>query len=485
MQLGQIPTFVIVGHPNEGKSSVVSTLTENDSVPISTTPGETAEAIAYPVVLDGIEVIRFIDTPGFQSPMRAMAWIKMNQSSGNKKFLIDFIEAHKADEQFYAESVILSSLMEAMSIIFVVDGSHRITEYDRAEMEILRMTGLPRMAVINLKDDNDEFLEAWKKEFNMNFNTYRIFNAQRATFVERIDLLETIKNIAPDNQQSIELVISTFKNDWETRISKTATTILKLLEDSLSYITITQSGNKKTKAELEDIKKRLYEDYIKSLSKMESDAHKKIKTYFKHNIFQYYFSTQSTLQNDLFSEETWRILGIKRWNLVMGSAALQGTTGATIGALIETGFGGLTAGAHIAIGALIGTTTGAISGYFGTKKLSSAKVMLYQFEKIEIKIGPNQNAQFPFILLDRAFLYFSNVINWAHSRRDNNLATRETLENIKIGVSVNFDDKKRNTVFKYAKFVIKKNEKKLTEAREGMLKLIMDELTIISSSNKQ
>ena len=36
----KIPEFAIVGHPNEGKSSVVSTLAEDDSVRISAYPGE-------------------------------------------------------------------------------------------------------------------------------------------------------------------------------------------------------------------------------------------------------------------------------------------------------------------------------------------------------------------------------------------------------------------------------------------------------------
>ena len=30
---GNIPVFAIIGHPNEGKSSVLSTLAEDDSVP--------------------------------------------------------------------------------------------------------------------------------------------------------------------------------------------------------------------------------------------------------------------------------------------------------------------------------------------------------------------------------------------------------------------------------------------------------------------
>lgn len=66
------PAFAIVGHPNEGKSSVVSTLAENDQVRISPTPGETLECQTFPVIIDDREIIRFIDTPGFQNPRRVL-----------------------------------------------------------------------------------------------------------------------------------------------------------------------------------------------------------------------------------------------------------------------------------------------------------------------------------------------------------------------------------------------------------------------------
>jgi len=58
-----IPEFAIVGHPNEGKSAVVSTLAEDDTVRVTPYPGETIECQTFPVIIDGHEIIRFIDTP--------------------------------------------------------------------------------------------------------------------------------------------------------------------------------------------------------------------------------------------------------------------------------------------------------------------------------------------------------------------------------------------------------------------------------------
>ncbi len=67
-----IPEFAVLGHPNEGKSAVVSTLTEDDQVRVSPVPGETTVCRTYTVKIDGKEIIRFVDTPG--SRCRGRPW---------------------------------------------------------------------------------------------------------------------------------------------------------------------------------------------------------------------------------------------------------------------------------------------------------------------------------------------------------------------------------------------------------------------------
>ena len=61
-----IPTFAVVGRVNMGKSAVLATLLEIDDdqvIRISPTPGETTRCQVLPVVFDGHEHLRFIDTP--------------------------------------------------------------------------------------------------------------------------------------------------------------------------------------------------------------------------------------------------------------------------------------------------------------------------------------------------------------------------------------------------------------------------------------
>ena len=48
----QLPRFAVVGHPNKGKSSVVATLAQNDSIAIAMEPGTTRDSHRYPMKVD-------------------------------------------------------------------------------------------------------------------------------------------------------------------------------------------------------------------------------------------------------------------------------------------------------------------------------------------------------------------------------------------------------------------------------------------------
>ncbi len=78
-----LPEFAVLGHPNEGKSSVVSTLTEDDRIQISPVPGETRVSKSYSVTMDGKEIIHFVDTPGFQVPRQALSWFTKKSGAGH------------------------------------------------------------------------------------------------------------------------------------------------------------------------------------------------------------------------------------------------------------------------------------------------------------------------------------------------------------------------------------------------------------------
>ena len=75
------PVFAIVGHPNKGKSSIVSTLARDESVAISPLPGTTVANREYPMIIDGETLYLLIDTPGFQRARAALAPVCLRAST--------------------------------------------------------------------------------------------------------------------------------------------------------------------------------------------------------------------------------------------------------------------------------------------------------------------------------------------------------------------------------------------------------------------
>jgi len=401
------PEFAILGHPNEGKSSVLSTLAEDDSVRVSSTPGETTECRTFPVVIDGREVLRFTDTPGFQNPERVLSELK-KRAINEENILRAFREYASTIPELHDDCELLGPVERGAGIIYVVDGSRPVRNVDRAEMEILRLTGKPRMAIINCKEDDTDNLSAWKTEFRKNFNSNRMFNAHRATYAERILLLETLKSIDQDWQKVLSKVVSAFKKDWAARNNATADIIASQLKDALS---LQLSKDIRSEDEAEKCREKLFLTYSETISKMEKKAHQRIRSFFKHNIFQYDLPPHSVLNKDLFDERTWQLLGLTRQQVIIAG----GLGGAAIGAGLDVAALGHGLGMFTAMG----TLAGALGALFGGENFSDkAKFMGFSLGGKKVQVGPAKSIDLLFILLNRSLLYYQHTINWAHGRRD-------------------------------------------------------------------
>jgi hypothetical protein len=475
MKTDTIPEFAIVGHPNEGKSSVVSTLAEDDSVRISPTPGETIQCQTFPVVIDGREIIRFVDTPGFQNPKQTLVWMK-NYKGSDDLILESFRESHLGDPGFKNDCELFTPIIKGAGIIYVVDGSRPLRTVDKAEMEILRLTGRPRMAIINSKEDETGYLEQWKNEFRKHFNSVRVFNAHKATYAERITLLESLKSIDQDWESALETVISAFKKDWEHRNNVTVEIICTMLAGCLEY-TITK--NFRDRFSEEAVKERLQEKYARDIEKIEKSAHSKIKKLFKQNIFDYNLPAHSILREDLFSEKTWQVLGLRPGQLI----TTAGLAGGAVGAALDVAAAGLTFGIFTIFGGAVGAGWAALGG---GKRLSKAKVSGLKLGGQQIKIGPNENIQFLYILIDRALIFYSHVINWAHGRRDYPVASANTnSEPVRKGYTTEWTDNQKRICTAFFKSIRSKDDRRIEVSQKELMEVLNEALKKISHSERR
>lgn len=427
------PVFAIIGHPNEGKSSVVSTLTENDSVAISSVPGETIRCKTFEAKANGEVILSFVDTPGFQNPTHCLSWLKDKQLSGAVAAQA-FIDEFSSDERFTHDCELMKPLASGAGIIFVADVSRPLSQVDLAEMEILRLLGLPRAAIINSKNNDERNLEEWKNAFRKNFNAIRIFNAHNATFPERIELLETLKTIEQDWSPALESAIETLKIDWDERAARSVEIIVELLEVSLNY---TKTKFVANESQSLPAQRTLKTDYHEDLAKLEKRAWSDIQNLYMHKKVSIRLTNQSALNEDLFSEKTWQLMGLTQSQLALASAAI----GAGIGLGIDSALAGLSFGIFTTVGAAFGGGAALLKG----QELSKLKINRIPIGGIKLTIGPNKNEQFPFILLDRALLFHKVASQRAHAKQDNLLEVNSTE---KHGASSQLSDQERKLVIR-------------------------------------
>jgi len=401
-----VPVLAVLGHPNAGKSSVVATLTENDRIPIDKRSGTTTQADDYPVIIDGRCVLRFIDTPGFQNPSDILEWFQAHPDLAEPASA--FVAAHDDDPVYSHDCALLRPVAAGAGIILVVDGSRRIKEKDRVEMELLRLTGRPRLAILNNLTVVEQYLPGWQDALNKAFNSVRLFNAHRATYAERIKLLNALKTIDQRWEPQLAATIRAFELDWAQRIDASVTTILELLKAALSLrVSRTiKADEARSDVDWEAVKAKLTADFQARLRHLEQATQARIREHFRHNVW--HIPPESLLGKDLFAAEVYAGLGLSQKQLALGGMA----AGATTGGLIDLGVGGLSFGT----GALLGGISGGVLSVLGSAGLAKMDVKR-TLGVARVAMGPVSHPQFPFVLLDRSILYCARAMNWAHGRQ--------------------------------------------------------------------
>lgn len=468
----EVPAFAVVGKINMGKSSVLATLLEIDDdavLRVSNTPGETTRCQILPLSCRGEEHLRFIDTPGFSRPLEAMRAIQELHGEGTPtlKTVQTFVENHLGGGEFEDEARLLEPVVQGAGVLYIIDPSKPLRDSFVAEMEIMRWTGRPRMAVLNEKGTAHERIDEWKSRLGSYFNLVRTFNAHHARFEERRSLLSSLLAIDEKNKERIEETIELLDEEWGQRREEGAEIILEFLGKAMSYREKAnlseheaQLSHRRNKKE-SDLSKR----YFDKITKFEEEAYGKLLKLYRHHLIKYQAGEEHFKGLDLSSQETW-----EKWGLSRGKLTLVGAlTGAGTGLTVDIGTGGLTHG----LGTLLGGAIGAGAAFFGGKDLPDLKIDAIKGVSFSggndqaLVMGPPKNENFPWILLDRCLHHFREITERAHGRRDDELDARAEMD---AGWVDRFPKERRSTLHKWFIKVGKKGEANFdTEVYQAVL----------------
>jgi GTPase Era involved in 16S rRNA processing/uncharacterized membrane protein len=401
------PKFAVVGHPNKGKSSIVSALALDDSVQISNTPGTTSKKRSFPLMVDGKILYELFDTPGFQRARRVLAWLEKHDVSADKKHEVVqmFINEHKDDVRFNDEIELLEPIMDGAGIIYVVDGSKPYGEEYEAEMEVLRWTGQPSMALINHIDETD-YSPEWKRALGQYFKMVRTFNPMETSMMQHVSILESMAQLKEEWIAPVKASIKLFEQFQEQMLERSSMLLTSLVYESVSAVEKLSFDTDDATEEDETLVENNYKNRLRVL---EVKAQKEIEKIWNHDNLEKEQNRLTFEGMDLFSEETASVFGLTRKELIV--------TGATSGAVTGAGIDLLFAGHTLLLGGVIGAVVGATGAYFGFNELSEIKVLGKTLGQKYLQMGPMDNRNFPYILLGRAVYHTSKVASRSHARR--------------------------------------------------------------------
>ena len=412
MNTSDLPVIAILGDVNHGKSSVVATLAEDDSVDIGAFP-TTTQCQRFRVR----DLLEFVDTPGFQNAREALRELKeAGTASSPLSVFREFVARHKDDRFFVHECRLLEPVLEGASLLYVVDVAQPLEPRHEAETEILRLSGAPRIALLN-QTGEPKHRAAWEARLRQNFSAVIDFDAHRADFSNRLALLEALATVDLPGKAKLRAAVAVLQRDRDDKLDTTARIIIDLLSDLLTCRHVEALRDPlRVAAQRREIEER----FRGKLVAREIEAHREIIRAFAHQrVAVRDEGPREWLSDGLFVARTWSLLGLSGWRLLAAGAG----GGALVGAKIDLLFGGATWG----LGAALGGAVGGGAALAGSRTAPGFKVNLPFFSRAivgtELFAGPITHENFPWIVLDRALGIFVSVSRRAHARQD-----RETLD---------------------------------------------------------
>lgn len=414
-----VPTFAVVGRVNKGKSSVIASLIEDDGVKISPRPGTTTECVEYAVEAEGRVLFRVIDTPGFEDAPKALHWVKQREVTAVDRAgrIRELLEELNGTDELVQERKLLTPILDGAAILYVVNGDEPYRRNYETEMEILRYTGQPAMALIN-RSEHGRYVDEWERALTQYFKLVRTFDAHHVAWEDRRRLLEAFSVLEPDWEKQLNDAVALLDAEQERRLLRVSNIIANLIVDVLTlHLTVLIPHDTTLELETRRLEDRFHDD----LRKREARAHREIGEVYLHSLSQWSPETEIELdaEGDLFAKETWRVMGLSPQALLALTTATGAVAGGTVDAM--TGLSSF----------LTGTVLGGLGGlgvgvYELTRRFASASNLRERArdalrgsrEGEWIRVGPHPSTNFPFVVLARAANHFDRVRAWSHAKRE-------------------------------------------------------------------
>ncbi|GGX59489.1 GTPase/DUF3482 domain-containing protein [Saccharospirillum salsuginis] len=405
--LDDYPVFAVVGHPNQGKSSVVSTLVQDDHIAISPVSGTTREAHRYRLMLGEQTLYELVDTPGFQRARQVLDWCaSRSQGAADRPALLaDFIDAHRHDSRFADDCALLQPILDGAGIVYVVDSSRPYSPAFEAELTLLSWTARPRLALLNPVGQSSHEVE-WQSALNQYFSLVRTFNPLLAAFDQHLSLLRAMAEIHTPWRENLLRSVEALNEQRQQRHEQAADALVVYLQAVFRYrLQLPVTGGTK-----ETLRKTGLTQYNRELQRREQSLQQQLAKLYGHTQLDWDSEWRALRTEDLTDAHEWRVWGLSRRRL----ASLSGAAGALSGLAVDAAVGGTS----LLLGAVVGGTLGGLAGGFAGRDALSFQLISKVPGYEQWQLGPVSNLEFAVALVGRALRSWYQLRLRNHARRD-------------------------------------------------------------------
>jgi predicted GTPase len=444
-------TFSIIGKPNNGKSTIISTLTFDDRIEIADEIGTTKKSTKYSYRYNEQEVCTYFDTPGFEDAENIYLYIKKQKElvPSINQILENFIKEYSDDYSTAKDREILKAIVQSDFLVFVINISDRFNiNVIGYELEIFKELKKRTVILFNQVNKNKDYSSEWKNELKkydlVNIHKIDPLNTKRSNIIHILESLYSVDSDIYDKQQ-LDNVIMAYRKHYNQNLDRSSELISKYLREVL------QIEIKTTRKDF-DLGKG-YELIKKEINKKEKDIQKKLA-----HLWGYYEVKVEDKRENYDNAINKKISLSKKEKAV--AAAIIGAS------IVGTTTGILSGGLGAPAGAGIGLVGGALLGYFSDGKLYESSLF-----KKDVKITVSKkDIDLSIILITRILEFIKTIISHGHANRNRVIVDKIEKRNFT-------NEEIRFLTEIHSSFVKDKNSNEyILRLQELILKILKDEI---------
>lgn len=360
--------IAVVGHTNAGKTSLLRTLTRHvDFGAVSDRPGTTRHVESIDLMVDGVSVVRFFDTPGLEDSIALHDYVKSLEDCATPPDRIRaFLKGPEASRSFEQEAKVLRQLLQVEAALYVVDTREPVLPKFLAEIEILASCAKPLMPVLNFVRDPDSRRDDWVNALSAyGLHATIQFDAVAPFVGSESQLYQDLATLVRARRERLLEVVK----DLELQRLERRSAACRVVADLL--VSMAALRREIRKEDLEDpLKKQAFIEAFRGAVLVA--ARRSIDALLAIYGFRESDADDAVLpwvagrwEDDLFNAETLRDAG-----KALGKGA---AFGAAIGLTADIALAGLSLGAGTALGAALGGMASQGWGQVGRKMLNKAR----------------------------------------------------------------------------------------------------------------